>query len=296
LEKNLIMESVSMTHSGAKDKEGCFSRPDDSEENFLSTAASWTPKGASAKYPETVRKAFFERFSVHLGAVPLEVSSKGLMPWELACCWTDDEGRGMIQMRPLARLQKRVPLNAVVVHEAVHAVRGRLKAKKFEECTAYAACRAVFPESFPRWRAWIGPLFSSAREAGILIALLWISWGVPIFLCSSVSAWAVAGIDGVLLAAFLGRLQSRWNVWNKAMSAVVSCWPKTAWKLMIRMTDDEIEWLSKVRNVREEISEKAGREWRWRYFLDELLIPLPEDQERLSAVSNVSDGASSEEP
>lgn len=270
-----------MTYEGAADREGCFSRPDDSEEGFRFVAASWNLKSDPGGYPPLLNKIFLARFGVNLEAVPLEVSSKGLMPWELACCWIDEEGHGSIQVRPSAHLQNRVPLDIVMVHEAIHAVRGRLNATKFEEHVAYAACREAFPDIFPRWRAWIGPLFSSVREVLALLVLLWGSWGLPIFLNLSVSAWLIAGIDGLILAAFLWRLQGRWAVWNRAMKAVASCWPKTAWKLMIRMTDEEVGWLSRVRNAREEILTKAAQEWRWRYFLDELLIPLPEDQGRL---------------
>ena len=251
------------------DREGCFSHPDDSEEGFRAVAASWAPPCDSPGYPSHVREIFSDRFGVDLGAVPLITSSKGLMPWELACCWLDEDGRGSIQMRPSLGPQGRVPLDVILVHEAVHAVRGRLDASKFEEHTAYAASREVFPGVFPKWRAYLGPLFSSVREVTILLVLLWGSWGVPLF--TSVGAWTVAGIDGMILAVFLARLQYRWAVWNRAFGAVASEWPATAWKLMIRMADEEVEWLSKTTCVREEVAKKAAHEWRWRYFLEHLL-------------------------
>ena len=258
-----------MTFSGAMDRKGCFSRPGDSEEEFCTIAASWNPSTESWNYPDHLKAVFAERFGVDLQSIPLKVSSKGLMPWELACCWLDDEGKGSIQMRSSTRSQNRVPLDVVLVHEAVHAVRGRLESSKFEEHVAYAACRAVFPHSFPRWRAWIGPLFSSVREVIVLLILLWGSWGLPLFLNASIPASLVGGFDILVIAAFLTRLQSRWKVWDKAMKSIVSQWPATAWKLMIRMADEEIEWLSALPydRVLQEVEKKALADWRWSYFL-----------------------------
>ena len=272
------MGRVPMTFAGAADRKGCFSRPGDSEEMFCTIAASWNPSAESWKYPDHLKTIFAERFGVDLQSIPLKVSSKGLMPWELACCWLDEEGKGSIQMKPSARVQNRVPLDVVLVHEAVHAVRGRLGASKFEEYVAYAACRAAFPHSFPRWRAWVGPLFSSVREVLILLIFLWGGWGVPLFLNIMVPALLIVGLDILIMALFLTRLQDRWRVWNKAMSAIASQWPKTAWKLMIRMADEEIEWLATLPHdrVEEEIGQKASADWRWKYFL----TLLQEDQGR----------------
>lgn len=272
------MERIPMTFSGTADRKGCFSRPGDSEEEFCTIAASWSSSAASWKYPVHLKAIFAERFGVDLQSIPLKTSSKSLMPWELACCWIDEDGKGSIQMRPSAGMQNRVPLDVVLVHEAVHAVRGRLGASKFEEHVAYAACRAVFPHSFPRWRAWIGPLFSSVREVLILLIFLWGGWGVPLFLNIMVPALLIVGLDIVIIAIFLARLQGRWRVWNKAMSAIASQWPATAWKLMIRMADEEIEWLATLQHdcVLEEIRQKGSADWRWKYFL----TLLREDRER----------------
>jgi hypothetical protein len=265
-----------MTRAGVADKRGCFSRPGDSEEEFSATASSWNQSIGSWEYPPHLKEVFAERFGVELDSIPLQVSSKGLMPWELACCWLDEEGRGSIQMSPSTRPQNRVPLDVVLVHEAIHVVRGRLNATRFEEHIAYAACRAVFPKAFPRWRAWIGPLFSSVREVIALLVLLWGSWGLPLFLDTSVPTFLIAGIDLSIIGIFLIRLHGRWTVWNKAMNAITSQWPTTAWRLMIRMTDEEVEWLSTIpkNRVREEIAQKAATEWRWRCFFDGLLKGL----------------------
>ena len=278
MEDDFVVELSPMIDAEAK---GCFSRPDEPEREFLAAAASWAPSEGSWEYPPHVKELFADRFGVDLGAVPLRLSSKGLMPWELACCWLDEEGRGSIQMRPSVGPKGRVPLDVVLVHEAVHAVRGRLNASKFEEHAAYSACREAFPGTFPAWRVWIGPLFSSVREVLTLLVLLWGSWGVPIFFNSSIPFWAIAGADGIIVSAFLLRLQRRWTVWERAMRAVVSHWPATAWRLMIRMADEDVEWLSEAVHPREEIEKRAAQEWRWRYLLDYVLIPLPGDQGRL---------------
>jgi hypothetical protein len=92
---------------------------------------------------------------------------------------------------------------------------------------------------------------------------------LPLFLKASIPASLVGGFDILVIAAFLTRLQSRWKVWDKAMKSIVSQWPATAWKLMIRMADEEIEWLSALPydRVLQEVEKKALADWRWSYFL-----------------------------
>ena len=113
------------------DRIGCFSRPDESIESYLLDFATWDTTEAEWDYPRIIKKLFAERFGIDLQKVPLEVSSKGLMPWELACCWIDQHGRGTIQVRMNDSSQPRVSKDAVLTHEAIHAVRGRLHSSKF---------------------------------------------------------------------------------------------------------------------------------------------------------------------
>jgi len=256
-------------------KNGCFSRPEESLEAYLHTSSAWPlpAKEDGWEFPPLIKKTFADRFEIDLQNIPVEVSSKGLMPWELACCWIDEDGRGTIQIRKNDRSLKLVQSEAVLTHEAIHAVRGRLFSTIFEEHCAYAACHAAFPLSFPSWRAFLGPLFTSPKEVFILLLLIWGTWGMPfafdwefpysLLFCLSFS---------FLLFPFF-RLLKRWRIWRKAMKNIAAEWPDKEWKLIIRLSDQEISWLAALskENVRDAVHEKASDDWRWNYFLDELL-------------------------
>jgi hypothetical protein len=256
-------------------RNGCFSRPEESQEAYLRAASTWTvsDKEEEWDFPPIVKKTFAERFGVDLQKIPVEISSKGLMPWELACCWIDQDGRGAIQIRPNDRPLKLVQSEAILTHEAVHAVRGRLFSSVFEEHCAYAACYDAFPHTFPGWRAFLGPLFTSPKEIIIILIIVWGTWGVPmlfdwdipysLLFCLSLSS---------LFFPFM-RLLNRWRVWRKALKNIAGEWPNKEWKLMIRLSDQEIRWLATLKKstVRDAIHKKAGQEWRWEYFLEEIL-------------------------
>lgn len=264
---------MSLPLKSCVDRIGCFSRPDDSLEHYQEVVFSWNRSDTGWSYPEKLREIFSLRFAVDIQNIPIETSSKGLMPWELACCWIDREGRGGIQVRPIASSQQRVPFEVVLFHEAIHAIRGRLEAPIFEEYIAYAACRSAFPVLFPRWRMWTGPLFSSVREVVVLLVLLWAMWIVPVALDVELHPFAIGAMNIVCLAYFLFRLKHRWKIWHRAMKSISTVWPEQAWALMVRMSDEEIYWLASIRkkDVRQAVQEKASLEWRWRYFLRDIL-------------------------
>jgi hypothetical protein len=254
---------------------GCFSRPEESQETYVHICSTWgqSDNEEECQYPQIVRKAFAERFAIDLQKIPVEISSKGLMPWELACCWVDQDGRGTIQIRPNDRPFKFVQSEAILTHEAVHAVRGRLFSSIFEEHCAYAACYEAFPHSFPFWRTFLGPLFTSPKEVVTLLLLIWGTWCIPMIFDWDVSYPLLFCLSLTFLLFPCIRLLSRWKIWQKAMKNVSSEWPNKEWKLMIRLSDEEVKWLAQLpkEEVRDAVHEKAAREWRWGYFLDDLL-------------------------
>lgn len=256
-------------------KNGCFSRPEESKTAFLQASSSWSQEDESTRweYPQIVTQTFADRFGIDLQKVPVEVSAKGLMPWELACCWIDKEGHGTIQVRPHERGKKIVRSEVILTHEAIHAVRGRLFSTKYEEVCAYAACHDAFPHSFPFWRAFLGPLFTSPKEVIIILCIIWGTWGLPLLMEWDIPFTFLFSISFLPLLFPFTRLLRRWRVWNKAMKNIAFEWPHKEWQLMIRMTDAEIEWLASLRKkqVRHAVHEKALTDWRWEYFIEEIL-------------------------
>ncbi len=256
-------------------KNGCFSRPKEPLEAFLQLSSTWVSAEPVQQwtYPLPVAKGFFEHFGVDLQKIPVEISSKGLMPWELACCWIDEEGRGTIQIRPQDKPSTFVRPGELLTHEAVHAVRGRLFSSLFEEHCAYAACYKVFPRTFPLWRTFLGPLFTSPKEVIILVCLIWGTWGVPMLMDWDVSYFLLGGLSFSYLLVPFARLVTRWRAWRRALNNIAVAWPNKEWKLIIRLSDEEILWLSRLRkaDVRQAVHDKALQEWRWEYFLEEIL-------------------------
>lgn len=254
---------------------GCFSRPEEPQEAYLQQSSSWTQAQPDSgwEYPQCVVKIFAEQFAVDLKKIPVEISANGLMPWELACCWIDSEGHAAIQIRPQDKTSRLVQAEALLTHEAVHAVRGRLFSSIFEEHCAYAACRKAFPQTFPLWRTFLGPLFTSPREVAVILCLIWGTWGLPMLFDWDVSFPVLLCLSLSYLIIPFVRLVTRWTVWRKALKNIAAQWPHKEWKLIIRLSDAEVIWLSQLNrtNLREAVQEKARQEWRWAYFLDELL-------------------------
>lgn len=101
-------------------------------------------------------------FGISPSNLPIYYSSKGLLPWEGGATWGTH-----IHIHP--RFEKKATCyfglysrSEIIAHEMVHALRAHLDEPLFEEMLAYQT--ATKP-----WRRWLGPLFSSTREAWAVI-------------------------------------------------------------------------------------------------------------------------------
>jgi hypothetical protein len=219
--------------------------------------------------PEEIVQLFAHQFAVDVRNIPVEYSSKGLRPWELACCYIDND-------IPLIRIRtSNQPFqNAVLFHELVHASRSRLHSPIFEEHTAYAACATFFPEYVAKWRAWMGPLFPSSSSVTVLLLQTWLWWIFPAFF-DQVPLWI--GFGACFYPFILSvQLFRRWKTWQKAFDAISRRWPRSAWALFLRLHDSDIQWLSTLKRdeVVEEIRMRARSEWRWQFLYEKLLQDL----------------------
>jgi len=250
------------------DKNGRFSRPEEDLDSFLQQAR--VRQDTESIIPYRVAKAFSEKLHVDVETIPVEQSSKGLLPWELACCWIDEQGESTIRMRPL----KKSPIsqNTVLVHELVHAIRGRLSSSKFEEFCAYDVCAALTP--LPKWRRFLGPLFSSAKEVLFICLLLWCNFFVPLLFSLQPSLFALSIIPALSIVLPFTRLISRWRTWNRALYNISFHWPDRGRALLIRLADEEIVWLAQLSpdQVIPAIEERSSYDWRWKFFLSHILL------------------------
>jgi len=250
------------------DKTGRFSRPEEAIDSFLQQARSRQPCN-DCVIPYPVAKAFSEKLCIDIQSVAIEQSSRGLLPWELACCWVDEEGESTIRIRPSKK--GLISKNTLLVHELVHAVRGRLSSSKFEEFCAYDISAALTP--LPKWRRFLGPLFSSAKEILFICLLLWSNFFLPLLFNFHPSTFALSIIPVLSIALPFTRLITRWKTWNKALHNISLHFPERARALLIRLADEEIIWLSKLDpdQTVSAIQERALYDWRWQFFVSYIL-------------------------
>jgi len=241
--------------------------PDESLEEYLSQAQTHTFLSDHV-IPQRIVQVFRDLFFVDITVIPVEVSSKGLWPWELACCFIDAQENPLVRYRSKTKIAQHV----LIAHEMIHATRARLISPKFEEYCAYAASAALFPNQFSRWRAWLGPLCSSG-EVVSLVAGIWLFWIVGmIFLWPGFFLWFWIFLCSSCVGLLL-RLWYRWRVWRSAFNCIASVWPKSVWALVIRLHDKDIVWVSKIssNDIEKRVEERAVTDWRWQFFKEKIL-------------------------
>lgn len=257
------------------DRQGHFIKAQESLEEFIASAPSLKNIATTATHPPEIVSYFWVRFALDIRSIPVKISKKGIFPWEPACCWTDTKGESFIQIRPDSE-HTLISKNAVLAHEYVHALRGRLFSNKFEEICAYTISADLFPKDFSRWRTWLSPLFSATNE--VIFSFFWMigCWALPWALNTQFSVFFLCGLSFLPVIGFLLRLFFQWNTWNKARAVLSSINEKGALSLLIRLTDEDIEWISQYteKDFPTALKERASKEWRWSFFKEAFLTVL----------------------
>jgi hypothetical protein len=258
------------------DRHGYFSRDDESFDHFLKFAplleGGQTPH---FPYPPVLISVFWQKFLVDIRNIPMEEADQGIYPWEIACCIIDETGRASIKVRrKTSSVYSRVSKDAVLAHECVHALRGRLFSRKYEEIAAYAASEYLFPKDFPKWRTWLSPLFVSTTE--LVCSFVWM---MGVFFASFVSDREffpplIFFVSLLPILFCIYRLHSRWTRWNKARKVLSSVTVKDIFPLLLRLTDEDIDWLSALskEEAAEKIAKKAEGDWRWDFLKETFLM------------------------
>lgn len=259
------------------DRHGFFARVHESLDEFLrSGPPSFINTSSPETHPPELVSKFWLQFALDVRSVPIEISKKGVFPWEPACCWIDKKGTPMIRVRP-AREHRIVSKEAILAHECVHAIRGRLFSNHFEEMCAYTVSAELFPKDFPRWRTWLSPLFSSATE--VLFTFFWMigCWTLPWIIGMGISPLIPLSVAFLPLLGYVLRLQKRWKKWHKARDLLTSINPKTALALLVRLPDEDINWLAEqnAKDLPIKLKERSTKEWRWYFFREAFLVANP---------------------
>lgn len=256
------------------DRHGYFARPHESLEDFIrSGPASFVNTSNPETHPPELVSKFWMQFALDVRSVPIQISKKGILPWEPACCWIDKNGTPIIHVRPSAE-HRIVSRDAVLAHECVHAIRGRLFSDHFEEMCAYSVSAELFPKDFPRWRTWLSPLFSSAHE--VLFTFFWMigCWALPWLVNMDVSPLVPFLLSMSPLLGFVFRLKRRWDKWHKARDLLASVNHKTALSLLLRLPDEDITWIARQnkKDFPAKLKERSCKEWRWYFFREAFLV------------------------
>ena len=182
--------------------------------------------------------------------VPVVYSDKNLHFWEAACSWMQQEDatdtwKIWIQLRKCFLKKNKLYFlyqkSEVLAHEYVHACRYSLHAKRYEEFFAYYTSFYFANKSPTAYlRGFLGPLFSSPKEAQyFLLSLVVPSCALILdpFFSDPFFSEILFCLPFLACALFGTRLLWRWKKWYR-------CKKKISLPLMVRLTDEEIEFFS----------------------------------------------------
>ncbi|CCB90151.1 hypothetical protein [Simkania negevensis] len=204
-----------------------------------------------------VMRQIRERLHVHPSWIQVRYSNKGLKPWEGAASWIMDYGN-WIQLRTSFKKGSLLTYQReeVIFHEAIHSLRFTFEEPRFEEIIAYAFTKK-------RWRRYLGPLFTTPKQAYIFLTTLFLTPFAPI-IPSGYLLWRV----GVLI-----RNQ---RLFKKALKKIQTLFPKTSsHAVILRMTDAEIQLFAKqdLKTLEDYIQFQSDN-LRWQQLLANLKNPL----------------------
>lgn len=233
---------------------GIFPGPSEKEENFLRRAAA--AKRVISQEKLRLTQAIFSAFP---DWVKIYSTKKGLLPWEGAATWIEENAEGIreasIQIKS-SFFTRLYPQEEIIAHEMVHAMRLMFEERRFEEILA-------FRTSKNRFRRYFGPLFTHPGETKAFVVCMLSSW---------LFYWAEFIFDYSLGAKYL--LWSPvfvlgWGIWRLARSQKVFSLalkhlgktikePKMSLAVALRLSDSEIEQFAK--SSPEEILAFASKE------------------------------------
>jgi hypothetical protein len=248
------------------DRKGIFAGPSECISDFIRDGESY-PVVSSSNFLE-VRTRLKDMFDVDTSHIAIEKSSKSLLPWEIACCLFNEKAIPSIYVRPGRWFFHSIPEEAIIAHELIHALRGRLDSTVFEEYAAFDGAQYLYPGAVSHLRTLTGPLFTNPFEAIILCILLFIVSLLPWFFAPFATMSVLLPLMAAIVAYPIFRCAYRWRVWNRAKKALGEYSSENAWKILVRLGDKEIFELARLRKgcAAHYIAQKQQASWRWAVF------------------------------
>ena len=244
-----------MHEIAALNQRGLIIGPTETEDGFFERIKN-------LKVLESVK---LEQFDAFPDWIETSLSSEGLSFWEGAATWVEENSLGVRSCRIQVKrslLVRGYPLQELVEHEMVHAMRLMFDEERFEEILAYQTSKN-------RFRRYFGPLFSSPKAAKQLISSMFLSWGIyvaEVVFDFPVFEEFIFFAPAFVLGAYLLKLVKSQRVFATALRQLAKVVSKGASPLfvLLRLTDEEIERFA--RSTPEEIVAfaKGQQSLRWK--------------------------------
>lgn len=252
------------------DRSGFFPEENESKIHFLLSYQDLFSrfKRESVVMPELVaaKKRFYALFSTIPCWVKAEVTSKGMLPWEVSVCWQYPDGQSLLRMRRTLATIKEEDRIGVLLHELVHASRARIKSICFEELMAYEVMKKA--EISPIYvvrsilsRCCIAPSDSKAILFWHLLLFLLVMMG-------SISFGSYCALIGFFWSSLIVRGWWLLSLWKRAFATIEEIFPGKAWPFLLRATDRDVLYVASLKKeeAQESIAQRASTEWRWEYL------------------------------
>ncbi len=182
-------------------------------------------------------------FCISPAWIEVEESSQGLLPWEAAAAWIDQDQEGNAVCRIQVKKRHWYPQAEVIAHEMVHALRAHFHEEQFEEVLAYQT-------SSNRFRRYFGPLFANPTQTKALLIALMIPW----VLCLAELFWdfpwdlsPLFWLPCVALGWMGLRLVRKQRIFAKCLEHLAASLsrPERALAVALYLTDEEIVLFSR---------------------------------------------------
>lgn len=198
--------------------------------------------------------------------IEVSYSDTGIHFFEAGCSWIEDgDNPGHIRIQLKKHFQNHEKLfglyskEEVITHEYVHAARFLFSESKYDEhfCYYLSKGRGLLGNI----RALLGPLFQSPHEIGILAILLVLAV-VTQFLYPILSMFFLI-LPIAFFSTTIARLLIRWKRWIFCKKKLSMILPNPLF-LMLRLTDDELEFFAKSdsQKIRNWVDEQTSFRWK----------------------------------
>jgi hypothetical protein len=233
---------------------GIFPGPFEQREKFFkrAIAAKKVTSQENLRLTQEIFSAFPDWVNIHC-------AGHGLLPWEGAATWIEENAEGIREASVQVKssfVTRLYPQEEIIAHEMVHAMRLMFEERRFEEILAFRTSKNCF-------RRYFGPLFTHPRETkGFVVCMLssWLFYWTEFIFDFSLGANYLIWFPLLVLGWGIWRLSRSQKIFSLALNHLEKAIkePEKSLAVALRLSDREIEQFAK--NSPEEILAFASKE------------------------------------